>query len=208
MCGEQQFAAPKNISIIYNRIRNLMFSFLLNQPHIQTDPLMCCIWYCLRIFAMKPSMLHFLFVQMPTHFRPYHSVLLILILAFIGWINGFRRAYFKCMRSTNLRLRVQSGFFYFHLIMTMTFAKRMDGCYPCKQTSTPPSPQPIRLGKRLFFYRPIHFFTFFIFFTQRKCVLCFWFNVHNILQLICSYFMYDFSCAEHWLWLLLKYLHL
>lgn len=109
------------------------------------------------------------FIQMPTHFRPYHSVLFILILAVIGWINGFRRACFKCMRPTNLRLRVQSGFFYFHLIMTLTFAKRMDGCYPCKQTSTPPSPQPIRLGKRLFLYRPFHFFTFFIFYTTNMC---------------------------------------
>lgn len=162
----------KTFLLFTTEFRYLMFSFLLNQPHIQTDPLMCCIWYCLRIFAMKPSMLHFFFLyKCQPIFRPYHSVLLILILAVIGWINGFRRACFKCTRPTNLRLRVQSGFFHFHLIMTLTLAKRMDGCYPYKQTSTPPSPQPIRLGKRLFLYRPFHFFTFFIFHKTNMCVI-------------------------------------
>lgn len=162
----------KNISIIYNRIQifDVLFS-VESTPHSNrsTYVLHLILFTDIRNEAINATF--FFLVQMPTHFRPYHSVLLILILAVIGWINGFRRACFKCTRPTNLRLRVQSGFFYFHLIMTLTFAKRMDGCYPYKQTSTPPSPQPIRLGKRLFLYRPFHFFTFFIFHKTNMCVM-------------------------------------
>lgn len=115
--AEQQLATSKHSILFTTELRFFFFFWCStvpsNQPanrtahfihlHVASGLFMILSRLLVCSFAMKPSVV---FSQPRLRVcSPHQSVLLILILAVIGWINGFRRAYSECTRSTNLRLR-------------------------------------------------------------------------------------------------------